>query len=167
MNNLTDKQSFADKEFQLTENLFGCLKPSIIFNKYTNSYESVPCKKCEYCMNVKASAQSQRVRKEIEQHIYSVFFTLTYNNEFIPRMEMFKDKKGKTQFKHIGRTAKMFDSTPYNSKGLDHKYRYNNDTTIPEIEKNEQEEKKMFNSLLSVKKTYRIFLNVYAKKSII
>ena len=57
-------------------------------------------------MNVKASSQSQRVRKEIEQHIYSVFFTLTYNNEFIPRMEMFKDKKGKTQFKHIGRTSK-------------------------------------------------------------
>lgn len=164
LNNLTDKQSFSDKEFQLTENLFGCLHPSIIFNKYTNAYESVPCKKCEYCMNVSASAQSQRVRKEIEQHIYSVFFTLTYSNEFIPRMEMFKDKYGKTQFKHIGRTASMHDSTPYNSKGLDHKYRYNDDTTIPEIEKNEQKNKKDVQFAVVCKKDIQNFLKRLRKK---
>lgn len=164
MNNLTDKQSFADKEFQISPNLFGCLKPSIIYNKNTGHYESVPCKKCVYCLNVEASRQSSRVKKEIQQHIYSVFFTLTYNNEFIPRMEMFKDKHGKTQFKHIGRTANMHDSTPYNSKGLDHRYRYSDNVEIPEIEKNEQITKKHVQFGVVCKKDIQNFLKRLRKK---
>lgn len=164
MNNLTDTQSFSDFEFQPNKNLFGCIHPSIIYNKNTGHYESVPCKKCVYCMNVSASRQSERVRKEIEQHIYSVFFTLTYNNEFIPRMEMFKDKHGKTQFKHIGRTSDMFNSTPYNGKGLDHKYRYNDDTIIPEIEKNEQIEKKGVQFAVVCKKDIQNFIKRLRKK---
>ena len=133
---IDETKSFTAKEFEPNDNLFGCLSPSYIYNKNTGHYETVPCHNCTYCVNVEASKQSRRVREEIKQHLFSVMFTLTYDNEFIPRMEAFAGKHGEMQLKPIGRTADLHDSCPFNSKNYNGDYRFNDDTRIPWIENN-------------------------------
>ena len=129
-------KSYTAKEFLPNDNLFGCLNPSYIYNKNTGHYETVPCHNCTYCVNVEASKQSRRVREEIKQHLFSVMFTLTYDNVYIPRMEAFAGKHGEMQLKPIGRTADLHDSCPFNSKNYNGDYRFNDDTRIPWIENN-------------------------------
>ena len=115
---LVDTDTLLRRDHDL--NLFGCLKPQIIYNKNTSHYESVPCKKCEYCMNVKASKMSKRVKQEILDHEFSVMFTLTYDNDHIPTMEVFQDRNGKIQLRAVGRTEMSGKSSPYNNKGITH-----------------------------------------------
>ena len=79
---IDETKSFTAKEFEPNDNLLVCLHPTYIYNKNTRHYETVPCKKCTYCVNVEASKQSRRVREEIKQHLFSVMFTLTYDNVY-------------------------------------------------------------------------------------
>ena len=58
----------------------------------------------------------------------------------------------------------MHDSTPYNSKGLDHRYRYSDNVEIPEIEKNEQITKKHVQFGVVCKKDIQNFLKRLRKK---
>ena len=130
---LVDTDTLLRRDHDL--NLFGCLKPQIIYNKNTSHYESVPCKKCEYCLNVKASKMSKRVKQEILEHEFSVMFTLTYDNDHIPTMEVFQDRNGKIQLRAVGRTEMSGKSSPYNNKGItDYGYEFEDDLFIPTIE---------------------------------
>jgi len=111
-----------------------CLRPVRIFNKYTHSYEYVSCGKCVACLQRAANIQSLRVSNEIKQHRYSVMFTLTYDNEFLPKYEIFADCKGRLQVAPVGRAVDLFKYIPLN-------YRLNgsdiclfeDDTFIPRI----------------------------------
>lgn len=130
---LIDNDTLLRRDHDL--NLFGCLSPQIIYNKNTNNYESVPCHNCSYCMNVKASKMSKRVKQEIKEHQFSVMFTLTYDNDHIPIMEAFKDRNGKMQLRAVGRTEMFGKSSPYNNKGItDYGYEFEDDLFIPTIE---------------------------------
>lgn len=63
--------------------LHSCLFPKRIVRK-DSSVMYVGCGKCPSCLNRRASILSQRVQDECNQHLYSIFFTLTYDNENIP-----------------------------------------------------------------------------------
>lgn len=51
-----------------------------------NSVVYVPCGKCDGCVLHKANEWSMRLGAEIEDNIYSIFFTLTYSNKYLPTM---------------------------------------------------------------------------------
>lgn len=93
----------------------GCLNPQYVINKHTGKPMLTACRKCVACSNTLASFQSTRVRNEITKHKYSIMFTLTYSNEFIPRWEMIVDSNGIPQLRPIGRCEFLFDSCPLNS----------------------------------------------------
>ena len=44
----------------------------------------VPCGKCDGCRLHKANEWMLRVANEIESSTYSIFFTLTYSNKYLP-----------------------------------------------------------------------------------
>lgn len=61
-----------------------CLHPKLIYNKYTHEKQYVPCGNCEACCNIKSYNWQQRIVQESRLHRYSIFFTLTYDDECIP-----------------------------------------------------------------------------------
>ena len=44
----------------------------------------VPCGKCDGCLLHKANEWSMRLGAEIEDNTLCIFFTLTYNNKYLP-----------------------------------------------------------------------------------
>lgn len=50
----------------------------------------VPCGKCNGCLLNKANSWSFRLGDEIENSSHSIFFTLTYDNFHVPKMQCFK-----------------------------------------------------------------------------
>ena len=63
-----------------------CLHPKLIVNPYTKEKQFVPCGKCESCLNIKSYSWQQRIVQESRKHRYSVFFTLTYDNDCMPTL---------------------------------------------------------------------------------
>ena len=62
-----------------------CLHPQRIYNKYLGKYIFVPCGKCESCRNIHAHGWISRLVQESQKHKYNVFFTLTYDEQCLPR----------------------------------------------------------------------------------
>lgn len=94
-----------------------CLNPQRIYNRYTHMYEYVPCTECEACNNMRSSMYTKRVMNEIKAHRFSMFFTLTYDNDHIPTFERFLDKNGTMQVRPTGRIADKYRYLP-----LGHRY---------------------------------------------
>lgn len=112
-----------------------CFQPERIFNRYTHTFEYVPCGKCPACLNSKASSMANRVRAEIVNHRFALFFTLTYDNESIPRFEIFKDSKDRNQIRPVGRLVDSYSSCPL-SVSLDtgKTFSLSDDCFVPYIE---------------------------------
>lgn len=51
----------------------------------------VSCGTCPSCLNRRASALSTRCQEECKQHVYSIFFTLTYDNDNIPYYQAYQN----------------------------------------------------------------------------
>lgn len=68
-----------------------CLHPVRFYNKYIGSYMSAPCGKCEACLSLKSLQWKQRLDYECYLNKYTYFFTLTYNNEALPRIPVFEE----------------------------------------------------------------------------
>ena len=68
-------------------NINTCLHPKRIYNKYTDETMFVPCRKCIRCRDSYSSMWSMRIENECKQHRYSLFVTLTYDNDHIPLFE--------------------------------------------------------------------------------
>lgn len=113
----------------------GCISPKLIYNKNTHEEMFVSCGECAACVNQSANKQAMRVKDEILSHRYAYFFTLTYNNEFLPRFECITDKNGYPQFRPVGRCEFEFDSCPLNYvKPQDGLLRFGDDTELPPIQ---------------------------------
>lgn len=54
-------------------------------------YIFVPCGKCNGCLLHKSNTWSQRLSYEIDNNPFSIFFTLTYDNYFLPTLVPFLD----------------------------------------------------------------------------
>ena len=61
-----------------------CFHPVHVVDDTKDLY--VPCGKCDGCRLHKANEWSMRVGSEIEQNPFSIFFSLTYSNKFLPHM---------------------------------------------------------------------------------
>ena len=75
-------------------NINSCLNPKLIYNKYTDTKMYVPCRKCFRCRDTYGSEWSRRCENECKQHRYSLFVTLTYDNDHIPLFEPMIDDNG-------------------------------------------------------------------------
>lgn len=62
-----------------------CYKPIKISRLGRDYY--VPCGKCNGCLLHKANEWSFRVGDEIENNPFSIFFTLTYSNKYVPKVK--------------------------------------------------------------------------------
>lgn len=65
-------------------NIHTCESPQRVYNKYSNEFLYVGCRKCSSCLNKRAIHWIERIENECKLHRYSVFFTLTYDNEHLP-----------------------------------------------------------------------------------
>jgi hypothetical protein len=113
-----------------------CLNPKRIFNRYTKRYEYVACNECYACRNIRTSSLCHRVEHEIKTHHYSLFFTLTYDNDSLPRFEVIEDKKGRKQIRPCGRLADSYDRYPlvYSRYSDNHKLLHVDDVFAPYIQ---------------------------------
>lgn len=75
-------------------NINSCLSPKRIYNKYTDETLYVPCRKCFRCRDTYSSTWSRRIENECKQHRYSLFVTLTYDNDHIPLFQPLIMKDG-------------------------------------------------------------------------
>lgn len=66
-----------------------CLDPQQIYNKYLNEWLIVGCGKCEACLMQKSSMRALKCKLESQCHKHTLFITLTYANQYIPRMMPF------------------------------------------------------------------------------
>lgn len=66
-------------------NLFNCEHPNVIRNPHTGQSMTVPCGKCNACLKRRAISWIDRLETERKCHPYTVFFTLTYSDDFVPR----------------------------------------------------------------------------------
>ncbi len=67
-----------------------CNFPKVVYNPYLKMKMLVPCRRCSSCLDLRSSKLSLRVDDECKQHKYSIFFTLTYDNEHLPLMQAVK-----------------------------------------------------------------------------
>lgn len=68
-----------------TELLDYCFNPRYLQNA-AGDVIKVPCGKCDGCLLHRQNEWSMRVATEIEYNPYTIFFTLTYNNHYLPKL---------------------------------------------------------------------------------
>lgn len=83
------------------ETLCKCLAPKRIYNKYSGKYLYLPCRKCDACLQKRASILRHRIESEMEFSACTLFFTLTYSDKNIPMASVcnYKDTFGKDRCK--------------------------------------------------------------------
>lgn len=68
--------------------LVSCENPKEIINPWTRQFQIVPCGCCSACLSNKSSKWISRLEQERLYSRYTVFFTLTYADEFLPRLSV-------------------------------------------------------------------------------
>lgn len=68
--------------------LANCLHPKIVYSPYLQKDISVPCGKCDSCLSHRAKSWVDRLEAERLYSAYTVFFTLTYSEEYIPSLSI-------------------------------------------------------------------------------
>lgn len=66
-----------------------CFSPITVF--HNGRQYVVPCGKCAACLLDKSNEWSMRVSNEIENTNFPIFFTLTYDNHYLPKASVFYD----------------------------------------------------------------------------
>ena len=66
--------------------LLSCENPQRVYNKYIDDYVWVPCGKCAICRNKRAAKYTNLLERERENHRYSFFVTLTYDEQSCPQL---------------------------------------------------------------------------------
>lgn len=66
------------------EKLIKCLSPVKVYDKKSHTYNEVPCGKCYYCQLAHGTKGSLLLQNEQLKYPYSVFFTLTFSDKFLP-----------------------------------------------------------------------------------
>lgn len=69
-----------------TKYIDGCLSPITVFH-YGKKYQ-VPCGKCAACLVKRSNDWNWRLSDEIDAFRYPIFFTLTYNNYYVPKIHL-------------------------------------------------------------------------------
>ena len=61
-----------------------CLNPRVVTNPYTHERIIATCGHCEACINRKMQSNEMKCKLESQSAVYSMFVTLTYNDDNIP-----------------------------------------------------------------------------------
>lgn len=77
---------------KLSNYISNCRSPRIILNKGIKRF--VSCGRCPDCMNRKARTLEKLLNVEISSHKYAYFFTLTYDEDNVPKMYVNQDVGG-------------------------------------------------------------------------
>lgn len=72
-------------------NQFACQNPQKVKNPYTGDWLYVPCGKCALCKSKRAAHWTERLEFERSCHPYCLFGTLTYNEDFLPKVYLTDD----------------------------------------------------------------------------
>lgn len=72
--------------YAIHQGLDYCLSPLRVLQH--GEYVNVPCGKCNGCLVHKSNSWSMRLRQEIEATPHTIFFTLTYRNEYLPTLKI-------------------------------------------------------------------------------
>lgn len=75
-----------------------CVSPRVIWQN--GERRVVPCGKCDGCLLHKANSWSMRLRNELDYMPYAIWFTLTYNDKYLPNLRFYDD--GLLQSDHDG-----------------------------------------------------------------
>lgn len=121
-----------------------CEHQSFVYSRSTGKLEYVPCGKCNSCSNALSSRKSSKLGMVMSRYRYGYMFTLTYDNDHLPRCRYFLDKNGALQVVPIGRIADDFrylplfndsDVAPYSDYNLKYDYMpsVENDSSIDEF----------------------------------
>ncbi|MGP1424207.1 MAG: rolling circle replication-associated protein [Prevotella fusca] len=86
-------------------NINSCLHPKRIYNKYTGETLYVPCRKCFRCRDTYSSHWASRIEKECTQHRFSLFVTLTLDNDHMALYEPLIMDDGTCQVWYSNRTC--------------------------------------------------------------
>lgn len=91
-----------------------CFHPIHVKDEVKDIY--VPCGKCDGCRLHKANEWSIRLRDEIEATPYSIFFTLTYNNKYLPKLYVIDTVYDNDGTIHFTYSSDHPDNIRHNSK---------------------------------------------------
>lgn len=69
-------------------NWFTCKSPQLITNRYTGEIVQVPCGKCSACRVHRITRYLPFIAREASCYHYHIFFTLTYNEENLPLVDL-------------------------------------------------------------------------------
>ena len=98
-------------------NLVTCLHPVNIYNKYTKETLSVNCGKCDVCRSNRAVTWQDRLVIETKCHPYTLYFTLSYSDDFVPRFEILHDNR---QLVRVNKqTGEILETIKYSQLHLD------------------------------------------------
>lgn len=93
-----------------------CLNPIRVYNKYTDSYVLTPCRKCDACLATSNLSKVARLKETRLQWQDCIFFTLTYNNDYVPVAQYTDnfifhpiDKIGGKKYSNYERLGKNFE----------------------------------------------------------
>lgn len=75
-------------------NIVECEHPVRVYNKALGDYVFVSCGKCNTCRKKRASRWVARLENERQQHPYTFFVTLTYDEKSLPRLHRELDPLG-------------------------------------------------------------------------
>ena len=89
-----------------------CLHPVRVLNKYTNEVLYVPCGHCYSCVKNKANRDTALAINMASHFRYCYFVFLSYKDEFLPYMEMYKsspidDEHNVYSFRSINRNIRI------------------------------------------------------------
>ena len=90
-----------------------CLRPKKVFVRSLNSFEYVPCGKCEACINRKNNELAYRVECESKAHHYTYFFTLTYDNDHLPVASIHLSKTGHYEIMPMNTQSRFSSYHPF------------------------------------------------------
>ena len=78
--------------------LVSCEHPKRVWNKYLNEYVWTSCGECSTCVRRYQARWNARLESERKSSLFTLFVTLTYNEESLPRLvrsDMFDSETGK------------------------------------------------------------------------
>lgn len=68
--------------------LVTCLHPKEVVNPHNGERYVVPCRKCAACLKKRSEEWKTKLNLELQNWKYGIFFTLTYNDKYLPRIDV-------------------------------------------------------------------------------
>ena len=78
--------------------LISCYNPQVVFNKYSQELVVARCGKCPACLNARAASWVERLDLEMQNHKYTWFVTLQYDEFHVNQMILLRSEDSPSSF---------------------------------------------------------------------